>query len=134
MALIVSPNKKDSAFIQRNDGNTAYDQINISGSDVIFYHSSSGELVADKISIWTSQYGIPYNINAGTVTISSPGTTTRIITFNRPMTNNNYVVILTPNASATGLSYIGKTINGFTASFAATYTGNLDFMAMPSTQ
>ena len=51
MAFTDTPNRLESAFIQRNDANTVYEQINISGSDLIIYHSSSGELTADKISL-----------------------------------------------------------------------------------
>ena len=50
--------KLESVFVQRNPNNTQYEQINISGSDLIIYHSSSGELVADRISEWASKYNI----------------------------------------------------------------------------
>lgn len=58
MALNPQPNSLESAFIQRDLTNTYYDQINISGSDLIIYHDSDGNLTADKVSIWASHYGI----------------------------------------------------------------------------
>jgi len=58
MALDDTPNKLESAWIQRNAQNQYYEQINISGSDLIIYHSSSGEIMADKISVWAAKYGI----------------------------------------------------------------------------
>lgn len=58
MALDDTPNKLESAWIQRNTENQYYEQINVSGSDLIVYHSSSGEIQADKISVWAAKYGI----------------------------------------------------------------------------
>jgi len=58
MALNNTPNKLESVWIQRNPLNQYYEQINISGSDLIVYHSSSGELMADKISVWAEKYGL----------------------------------------------------------------------------
>ena len=58
MALNDTPNRLESAFIQRDTTNSYYDQINISGSDLIIYHSSSGELTADKIPVWAAKYNI----------------------------------------------------------------------------
>lgn len=58
MAFNDSPNKLESAFIQRNAANTYNELLNISGSDLIIYHSSSGELTADKISVWATKYNI----------------------------------------------------------------------------
>jgi hypothetical protein len=50
--------KLESAFFQRDPENGVYHQINITGSDLIVYHSSSGELTADKISEWIKKYNI----------------------------------------------------------------------------
>ena len=58
MAFDDTPNRLESCFIQRNDTNDFYEQINISGSNLIIYHSASGELTADKISVWAANYGI----------------------------------------------------------------------------
>lgn len=48
MSLI--PNKKDAIFHQRNDANTAYQAVVISGSDAFIYLDSSGNLTAEKFS------------------------------------------------------------------------------------
>jgi len=61
-------NKLESVFVQRDDTNSFYEQINISGSDLIIYHSSSGEITADKISVWAAKYGIG---TGGTSSLSS---------------------------------------------------------------
>lgn len=58
MALDDIPNKLESVFVQRDTQNEYYGQINVSGSDLIFYHSSSGIFTADKISTWAAKYGI----------------------------------------------------------------------------
>jgi hypothetical protein len=58
MSFNDNPNKLESIFIQRDNTNTYFSQVNVSGSDVIFYHSSSGEFTADKISVWAAKYGI----------------------------------------------------------------------------
>lgn len=67
MASEYPPNQLESAFAQRDASNSFYEQINISGSDLIIYHSSSGELTADKISVWVDKYGI----NDGGLALSS---------------------------------------------------------------
>jgi hypothetical protein len=59
-----TPNKLESPFFQRNATNAYYEQINISGSDLIVYHSSSGELTADRISVWATKYGLGNNESA----------------------------------------------------------------------
>lgn len=43
--------------MQRNTGNQFYEQINISGSDLIVYHDENGVLQADKIPIFLAKYG-----------------------------------------------------------------------------
>jgi sensor domain CHASE-containing protein len=43
-------NKLDVVFFQRDSGNTQYEQVNISGSNAIFYLDRSGILTAGKIS------------------------------------------------------------------------------------
>src|ERR1039458_8704669 len=53
-----TPSRLESAFVQRDTTNGWYAQVNISGSDIIFYHDSSGSLTADKISVWATKYGI----------------------------------------------------------------------------
>ena len=56
MSFDATTNKLESAFIQRKSDNSVYEQVNVSGSNVIFYHSSSGEFTADKISVWATKY------------------------------------------------------------------------------
>lgn len=58
MALNETPNRLESVFIQRDPTNAYYEQINISGSDLMIYHKEDGTLTADKVSVWVSKYGI----------------------------------------------------------------------------
>jgi len=58
MSFNSTPVRLESAFIQRNASNSLYDQINVSGSDLIFYHDSNGIFTADRISVWAALYGI----------------------------------------------------------------------------
>jgi hypothetical protein len=74
-------------------------------------------------------YNVPI-MQAGSASVSG---TSQIITFNKVMPSKNYVVSLTGEAAITTPSATGKTIGGFTASYA-TYTGNLDWVAMSATQ
>lgn len=57
MALNDTPNKLESVWVQRNTGNQFYEQINISGSDLIVYHDENGVLQADKIPVFLAKYG-----------------------------------------------------------------------------
>jgi hypothetical protein len=75
MALEETPNKLESVWIQRNTGNQYYEQINVSGSDLIIYHSSSGELQADKIPVFASKYGLGGGAGGTTVKVSALDTT-----------------------------------------------------------
>lgn len=132
MAFDDTPNKLESAFIQRSEANSVYEQVNISGSDLIFYHSSSGELTADKISVWASQYlvgKVGPVIQSGSVLLS--GITSSIINFSHKMPNATYVIGMSTNAIVTGLIWSGKTNIGFTASMNS-FTGILDWSVIGS--
>ena len=63
-----NPYRLESAFAQRDPTNSFYEEINISGSDIIIYHDSTGTLTADKVSVWASKYGIA---TSGSFSISS---------------------------------------------------------------
>lgn len=94
MAFNENPNRLESAFAQRDTTNTYYEQVNISGSDLIIYHSSSGELTADKISVWAAQYGLG---GGGGPCISaswaSRSLSSSFVDFNgnRPITRTGYI-------------------------------------------
>ena len=58
MAFDNTPNKLDAAFVQRDHSNQYYEQINISGSNLVVYLDETGSLTADKVSVWATKYGI----------------------------------------------------------------------------
>jgi hypothetical protein len=58
MAFDTSPSRLEAAFIQRDTTNSWYEQINITGSDLIIYLDENGKINADKISVWATKYGI----------------------------------------------------------------------------
>lgn len=58
MAFPDTPNRLEAVFIQRDTSNVRYDQINISGSDLIVYLDGTGSINADKIATWAAKYGI----------------------------------------------------------------------------
>ena len=58
MSFDNTPNALESAHVQRDKTNSYYEQVNISGSDLIIYHDASGSLTADKVSVWATKYGI----------------------------------------------------------------------------
>lgn len=64
------PNRLEAVFVQRNSGNTHYDQINISGSDTIVYLDGSGRINADKISVWANNYGLGNTTPSTTISCS----------------------------------------------------------------
>lgn len=67
MSFNDTPNKLDAVFVQRNDKNQYYEQINISASDAIVYLNEEGKIDVDKISTWISKY----NIGSGGSSVSS---------------------------------------------------------------
>jgi hypothetical protein len=83
-------NKLESVWIQRNTGNQFYEQINISGSDLLIYHSSSGELQADKISVFMAKYA-PSATTSLSASWASSSLSTSYIAFdgNRPISRND---------------------------------------------
>ena len=48
--------QKDVVILQRNLNNTVWEEIHISGSDLIFYNNASGDLTADKISSFMASW------------------------------------------------------------------------------
>jgi len=58
MAFDNTPNRLDAAFVQRDQSNQYYEQINISGSNLIVYLDETGSLTADKVSVWAAKYSI----------------------------------------------------------------------------
>lgn len=56
-----SPSRLENVYIQRDPTNSFYEQINISGSDIIVYNDEFGQLNADKISVWALKYNIGTN-------------------------------------------------------------------------
>jgi len=96
MALDQSPNKLESVWVQRNTENQFYEQINISGSDLIVYHSSSGEIQADKISDFATKYGI-----GDTSKVSLVDTTAGYLSDKIQAGSNISITILNPGANET---------------------------------
>lgn len=67
MAFDNSPSRLESAHVQRDKTNSYYEQVNITGSDLVIYHDETGSLTADKIGVWATKYGI----GIGGVSVSS---------------------------------------------------------------
>jgi len=88
MALNDTPNKLESVWIQRNPLNQFYEQVNISGSNLIVYHSSSGELMADRISVFATKYGLG-GAAGSQVKVSVTDTTTGYLSGSKLFPGNN---------------------------------------------
>lgn len=71
MAFTDYPNPKESIFVQRKVDNSFYEEIHITGSDLVIYHDSTGLLTADKISVWASKYSLGSSGGGGNVISSS---------------------------------------------------------------
>lgn len=84
-----TPNKLESVWIQRNTENQYYEEINISGSDLIVYHSSSGEIQADKISVWAAKYGLGGGTGGTTVKVSATDTVAGYLSGSKLIPGNN---------------------------------------------
>jgi len=65
MSFDNTPSRLESSFIQRDEYNRWYEQINITGSDLIIYHDENGKITADRISVWAAKYGIGGGITPG---------------------------------------------------------------------
>ena len=99
MALNDTPNKLESVWIQRNPLNQFYEQINISGSDLIVYHSSSGEIQADKITDFMSKYGV--SGGGSTAKVTSVDTTSGYLGSKIQAGANITITVLNPGANET---------------------------------
>jgi hypothetical protein len=55
--IVLPPSSKEAVFVQRDDANTAYGEIHVSGSEIITYFDVDGHLVADKIGNFIKTYG-----------------------------------------------------------------------------
>ena len=53
-----TPNRLEAAFVQRDKTNQYYEQVNISGSNLVIYIDETGSLTADRVSVWAAKYGI----------------------------------------------------------------------------
>ena len=72
MAFTDYPNPKESIFVQRKVDNSFYEEIHITGSDLVIYHDSTGLLTADKISVWASKYSLGSgSVSGSTITTGS---------------------------------------------------------------
>jgi hypothetical protein len=72
MAFSSTPSRLEAVFVQRDTTNIRYDQINISGSDLIVYLDGTGSINADKIPVWAAKYGLGSgSISSGSVASSS---------------------------------------------------------------
>lgn len=160
MSFSDTPNRLEAVFIQRDITNSRYDQINISGSDLIIYLDPTGSINADKITTWAAKYNIGVNgtvsqsisssytktaslatfnsqsfripiIQAGSSSVSAA--TSDIIIFDNTMPNTSYVVSITGESFLSGSYISGKTVHGFTSSFAL-FTGIYDWIIVSSTQ
>lgn len=75
-----TPFQREAVYVQRDDNNQYYEQINFSGSDAIVYFTSSGHLQIEKISDWASRYGF----GTGGITASTAYNGNRPITRDDP--------------------------------------------------
>lgn len=73
MSFSDTPNRLEAVFIQRDETNVRYDQINISGSNLIIFTNSTGSIDADKIPVWCDKYNIAHG------TSSAPSNTGSVV-------------------------------------------------------
>jgi len=82
MAFIPQVNSKDAVFVQRDDNNSKYEQINISASDAIVYLDENGHIMADKISAWAAKYSLGSGGISDSASWASSSLTSSFIAFN----------------------------------------------------
>jgi hypothetical protein len=119
MALDDTPNKLESAFIQRNSGNQYYEQLNVSGSDLIVYHNSAGILTADKVSVFAAAYGLSGS-GGGTTGLGTGST--------YPFTSSWALNTPSANSSSYALSASYTITASYT--FSSSYAGSADSMSV----
>jgi hypothetical protein len=71
---------------------------------------------------------LPPVLRGGSQLLTAPETT-KLITFNKPMPDASYIVLLTPRAP-TGVSFSNPTTNGFTLNLTAGIAGRVDWLAI----
>jgi hypothetical protein len=108
MAFDTTTSKFDSAFAQRDRTNSFYEQVNISGSDLIIYHDETGSLTADNINVWATKYGIGSGTNVSASWASS-SISSSIVPFNgnRQIKRSGYL----------GLNVGGEDVDAFLENF-----------------
>jgi len=99
MALNETPNRLESVFIQRDATNAYYEQINISGSDLMIYHKEDGTLTADKVSVWASKYGI--GGGGSTVKVTSADTVANYLASKLVTGSGITLTVLNPGSAET---------------------------------
>lgn len=82
MSFTPQVHSKDAVFVQRDDNNTEYEQINISGSDAIVYLDSQGHVMADKILTWAALYGIGTGGSTTSASWASSSISSSFVPFN----------------------------------------------------
>jgi len=104
MAFNDTPEKLEGVFVQRGDkGKEYYEQINISGSDLIVYFNNEGKLDADKIWEWARKY----NIGGG-------GTSDSSVTASYAITSSEGQTYFDGNRSIKRTPYSGLNVGGTT--------------------
>ncbi len=109
MAFSDVPNSLESVHVQRTSDNLFYEQVNVSGSDLIIYHDSDGVLNADKISVWATKYGF------GSTVVSASWASSSISSSITPFNGNRAIKRNDPNFA--GINVGGTNVVAFLNNF-----------------
>lgn len=116
MSFSDTPNRLEAVYVQRDTTNVRYDQINVSGSDMIVYLNELGKLDADKISIWATKYNIGSGGSGSVASASFAATASRAVSASFATTASNSI----------SASYAFTSSNSITASYALTSSAAIE--------
>lgn len=116
-----NPNRLEAVFVQRDTNNSRYDQINISGSDLIVYLDENGKINADKASVWAAKYNI--GVLTGSLATSSWASMSISASYALSASYTNTPVTIRTTSPTGSAGNTGSLIYDTVSNFLFIYTG-----------
>lgn len=122
------PSRLEAVFVQRDDHNNFFEQINVSGSNLIVYLDSTGHITASKIPQWASLYNLTGgggNSDSASYALSSSYAGTSSFSFNSLSSSHSnisdtasYITSSAITGTVTSASNALSASNAISASYA----------------
>ncbi len=130
-------NQRDIVILQRDPNNAVYEEIHISGSDLIFYSNATGDLTADKIadfmaiwlsaltavasSSWSSQSLSSFYSSASKWTDSASWASHSFTSVSSSWASQSFASVSSSWASASSVAFAATSASWASASYNAYY-------------